>query len=271
MHVDGISIVTGTLNRIKYLKDLINNTVNSWPLGDGQDIELVLVDGGSTDGTIEYIKGLNHPKIKLIEVGERSSYPHYMNLGVKNASYELVCQWNDDVLLYNGWQDVFKEIDDEHDAYLFNWKEGDKQSVKCPNWLNCSRIRDNNWIIINNAQHQYPQSAGEQRGEICMNYGIYKKDVFRKYGLYNPSYQYYCADGEMASRAFYQGAKFKTCLDIKVCVLPADKRAIMLGADVQLYNRHWTWLHELHNHHLTNEENKKHIHHKFISEGGFFL
>ena len=65
-----------------------------------------------------------------------------------------------------------------------------------------------------------------------MNYGIYKKDVFRKYGLYNPAYHYYCADSEMAMRAFHSGAKFKTCFDIKVCVLPAEKRAIMIQEDV---------------------------------------
>ena len=89
-----ISIVTGTLNRKFILPDLISNTVDR-----DERLELVLVDGGSTDGTIEYLKKLNHPKIKLVEVGERSSYPHFMNLGIKNSSYELICQWNDDVLL----------------------------------------------------------------------------------------------------------------------------------------------------------------------------
>jgi GT2 family glycosyltransferase len=232
MHVDGISIVTGTLNRYKYLPALIENTVES---SDGKDLELVLVDGGSTDATISYLKRINHPRIKLIEYGARSSYPHYMNLGVRKATHENICQWNDDVILCNKWGDVLNTIDEEHDAYLFNWKEGARDSWKSKGWIKCEAMRDNGWIIVNNAQHQYPQSAGEQTGEICMNYGIYKKDVFRKYGLYNPAYKYYCADGEMAMRAFHSGVKFKTCFDIKVCVLPAEKRAIMLSEDVRRY------------------------------------
>ena len=72
-----ISIVTGTLNRKNFLKGLVDNTVNK-----NSKLELVLVDGGSTDGSLEFIKSLNHPQIKLIEVGGRSSYPHFMNLGI---------------------------------------------------------------------------------------------------------------------------------------------------------------------------------------------
>ena len=73
-----ISIVTGTLNRKPYLTTLLNNTV--WA---DHRIELVLVDGGSTDGTIELMEHLSNveSRIKFIQVGERSSYPHYMNLG----------------------------------------------------------------------------------------------------------------------------------------------------------------------------------------------
>ena len=160
-----------------------------------------------------------------------------MNLGVAHASHDLICQWNDDVLLLNSWDQVLDEIDEEHDAYLFNWKTGNLSDMTDPNWLRCEKMRDNNWIIINNADHDYPQSAGEQRGEIVMNYGIYRKDVFRKYGPYSPNYQYYCADGEMAMRSYYSGCKFKSCVEIKVLVLPAEKRAIMMASDIQRYNK----------------------------------
>ena len=44
-----VSIVTGTLNRLHLLTKIIQNTVNS-----SDKLELVLVDGGSSDGTIEY-------------------------------------------------------------------------------------------------------------------------------------------------------------------------------------------------------------------------
>lgn len=130
-----ISIVTGTLNRLKFLPELIKNTVDANEL-----LELVLVDGGSTDGTIEYLKNLNHPQIKLIEVGRRSSYPHYMNLGIRNAKYEFICQWNDDVLMCNDWQEVIDKIRQTAKlelpfAILFNWKHGDPEDVQSSEWM----------------------------------------------------------------------------------------------------------------------------------------
>ena len=125
-----ISIVTGTLNRVGMLPMLIENTVMS-----DERIELVLVDGGSTDGTIDYIKSLDNPQIKLVEVGGRSSYPHFMNLGIKESTHEVVCQWNDDVILANEWSEVFTELESGHDFYLFNWKYGSYENVKDPAWL----------------------------------------------------------------------------------------------------------------------------------------
>lgn len=203
--MDKISIVTGTLNRCNILPGLIENTINS-----DDRLELVLVDGGSQDNTIEYLKKINHPRIKLIEVGQRSSYPHFMNLGIQNASYEYICQWNDDVLLENDWQDVFNELDDNHQAYLFSW----------------TNHNSNQWNLLNN---------GPRKGEVVMNYGIYHKDVFRKCGLYNMRYKYYCADGEMAIRAYCMGIKFKTCHNIRVRVLPIDKVAIHDSEMIPIY------------------------------------
>jgi len=214
-----ISIVTGTLNRGPFLQGLIENTVES-----NEKLELVLVDGGSTDGSIEYIKDENHPRIKLIEVGQRSSYPHFMNLGIQNASHEIICQWNDDVLLTNDWEEVFSEIDEEHDFYLFNWKYGTPNDIKKSEWLS-GNDHSNDWFLTNE----------KPDGEIVMNYGLYKKKIFREIGMYNNQYRYYCADGDMADRAYSFGYKVKTLRNIKVCSLITDKVAQYYADDSEIY------------------------------------
>jgi glycosyltransferase involved in cell wall biosynthesis len=216
-----ISIITGTLNRGPLLPGLIENTVEA-----NEKLELVLVDGGSTDGTLEYIKEENHPRIKLIELGGRSPYPHFMNIAIQNASHEIVCQWNDDVLIANDWEDVFKEIDDDHDFYLFNWKYGNASDIKNPEWLH-GIDHTEGWYLLNN----------KPNGEIVMNYGFYKKNIFRKIGMYNNEYRYYCADGDMADRAYSFGYKVKNLRDVKVCSLIIDKVASHYQGDEEIYSR----------------------------------
>jgi glycosyltransferase involved in cell wall biosynthesis len=212
----GISIVTGTLNRKPFLADVIANTV------DADDrLELVLVDGGSTDGTLEYLRQLAHPRIVVIEVGGRSSYPSFMNLGIKAARHEIICQWNDDVLMVNPWSDVFDMLEDDNDVYIFSWK---KDRFPKP--------RDRDWILLNSMDE-------DGNGEIVLNYGLYRKRVFRNIGLYNLKYHFYCADGEMAHRAWYSGCRVRNCNHIKVVALKGVKKSggDRMEEDIARYSR----------------------------------
>jgi glycosyltransferase involved in cell wall biosynthesis len=217
-----ISIVTGTLNRMSMLPQLISNTV----LAD-ERLELVLVDGGSTDGTLDYIKQLNHSRIKLIEVGRRSSYPHFMNLGIRESTHDIVCQWNDDVILCNDWSEIFLEIQSKHDFYLFNWKYGSLRDTQNADWIKGTECVDG-WCLCNIAQ---------SGGEIVMNYGLYHKRIFREIGMYNPEYRYYYADSDMAYRAYSFGYSVKDLYHIKVCSLPVNKVAISYPQDQQTYQK----------------------------------
>jgi GT2 family glycosyltransferase len=218
-----ISIVTGTLDRLQFLPDFIDNTVNSC-----DKIELVLVDGGSIDGTIEYIEKLNHPQIKLIKVGKRSPYPHYMNLGIRNTKYENILQYNDDNILCSKWEDIIKELEENPsiDIFNFNWKYGYKEDIKNEQWL----LVPDNWT-----QKSW---INEWRGQDeCINFGIYRKEVFRKCGLYNNAYQYYHCDSDMTQRAIKFGFKFKMCKNIKVLCLVSPKKAIEFKEDWNTFAR----------------------------------
>ncbi len=220
-----ISIVTGTLNRIHMLPDLIKNTVEN-----NDKIELVLVDGGSTDGTLDYVKKLNHPRIKLVEVGQRSSYPHFMNLGIEHATHDWICQWNDDALLVCHWQDVIAELDKNHDFYLFNWKYGSHADLTNDSWLS-GHTGDNGWCIC------YTVKKDHDNGEIVVNYGVYSKKIFREIGMYNPEYRYYYCDGDMAYRAYSFGYAYKTLDHVKVCSIYEPKTALHYVGDKEIYDK----------------------------------
>lgn len=212
-----LSVVTGTLNRLEHLKKVIENTVDS-----SNELELILLDGGSTDGTIEYVKSLNNNRINLIEIGGRSSYPHFMNIGLRASKTEWIAQWNDDMLLINEWDDVYKLIDEnEHDAYIFDWTRGNY----------------NNYFDLKNNINIDPSTFGEYwiHFRDCMNFGIYRKDVFRNIGMYDNKFRYYECDHDMTTRCIIFGYKVINIHSIKAFEIITDKKGINYNGDTLLY------------------------------------
>ncbi len=79
-----ISIVTVCYNS----KDFIRQTIESVALQDYSDIEHVVIDGGSTDGTVQILQEFKD-KITYISEPDKGIYDA-MNKGVKLASGEVI-------------------------------------------------------------------------------------------------------------------------------------------------------------------------------------
>ena len=89
-----ISICIPTYNRIGDLKKCLDSVFNGFK---GYPYEVVIADGGSTDGTIKYLKGLD--KVKLIEQGELTGAVKAFNLCFKAAKGEFILMATDDFLV----------------------------------------------------------------------------------------------------------------------------------------------------------------------------
>lgn len=88
-----ISIVSGTYNRLNYLKIMINSARKS--MCKGLSYEFVIVDGGSRDGTIEWCK--DQSDVKLIEHGKLLGAVKAFNDGARAAIGDYVILANDDI------------------------------------------------------------------------------------------------------------------------------------------------------------------------------
>jgi glycosyltransferase involved in cell wall biosynthesis len=89
------SIITPCLNRA----ELIAATVQSVIAQDYPDFEHWIIDGGSTDGTLELLKGYQH--LKIISEPDRGVYDA-LNKGIRLATGEIVVLLNSDDLLVPG-------------------------------------------------------------------------------------------------------------------------------------------------------------------------
>lgn len=92
------SIITGTYNRIDLLQAMMDSVRNDIP--DGMPYEFIICDGGSTDGTIEWLKA--QPNVVLIEHGElKGAIEAFTDAGkLARGKYTLIL--NDDIQILYG-------------------------------------------------------------------------------------------------------------------------------------------------------------------------
>lgn len=92
MKVYLVSIVLPTYNGAKYIRQSIDSCLNQ----TYKNIELIIVDDGSTDETAEIIKSYQDKRIKYLKHEKNKGLPHALNTGFANATGEYLTWTSDD-------------------------------------------------------------------------------------------------------------------------------------------------------------------------------
>src|SRR5437016_3657116 len=88
-----VSIVLTTLNGARYLRESIDSCLGQ----TYRNIELIVVDGGSTDGTLDIVASYYDPRLRLIhQEHNEGKLPGAINLGLADARGELLTWMQDD-------------------------------------------------------------------------------------------------------------------------------------------------------------------------------
>lgn len=187
-----ISIVLGSLNRFDLLRKAIESARAELREVDG---EIIVVDGGSTDGSAEWL--LRQSDIITIiqknrfEKGGRSyrkrSWGGFMNMGFRAAAGRHVLMISDDCLLVPGAVGAALSRIAEAEAvgvrvgacafYFRNWPEEDRYYVQ--------------------------RTLG---GNLMVNHGLYAKEALEAVGYADEeSYVFYKADTDLSLRIWRTG------------------------------------------------------------------
>ncbi|KAA5548763.1 glycosyltransferase family 2 protein [Adhaeribacter rhizoryzae] len=86
-----ISIITVSYNSSSTIRDTIDSVLSQ----DYADFEYILVDGQSTDGTLDIIRSYDHPSIRWISEPDKGIYDA-MNKGVQLATGDIIGILNSD-------------------------------------------------------------------------------------------------------------------------------------------------------------------------------
>jgi glycosyltransferase involved in cell wall biosynthesis len=192
-----ISIITPCLNRINFIRDAIESVLAQ----DYQNFEHIVIDGGSTDGTVALVR--SYPHIKLISEPDINLYDA-INKGIKLSEGEIIGHLNSDDF-YS--KNIFGEI-----VQLFQ---------KFPA---ADIVSGQACIFENNPKTNTRKIVAKHVGSAFLNFSMesialqppiinakfFRKALYNNFGLYNIDYSI-SSDREFLLRIAVNGAKSVAC------------------------------------------------------------
>ena len=106
-----VSIITVVLNNVQHIENCINSVLNQ----TYGNIEYIIIDGGSTDGTIDLIKKYEKQISRWVSEPDRGIYDA-MNKGIMKSSGDIIGILNSDDM-YADEKVIEKVVDCFLDTY----------------------------------------------------------------------------------------------------------------------------------------------------------
>jgi len=105
----GASVVVPNWNGRGWLEACLNSLATQTV----RPLEVIVVDNGSTDGSVAYVRG-EHPGVRILELDHNTGFAHAANRGLRAARGRFVALINTDVVLTPDWLAVMSEALGRH-------------------------------------------------------------------------------------------------------------------------------------------------------------
>lgn len=218
-----VSIIILSWNRKNDTLETINSLVKSNT--DGFELEVMVVDNGSTDGSAEAIKKLKIHNLKLIINRENLGFAEGNNIGMRDAlrrGFDYIALLNDDTFVD---KDLIKNIILEHKRHPdagaisskiyfakgFEFKEKyGKKDLGRVIWYAGGDI---DWANIYGSNHGVDEvdcGQFDETKEVDFATGcfvVYKAKALKEVGLYDKRFFAYMEDADHAQRLIKYGWK----------------------------------------------------------------
>ncbi|GAB4222761.1 MAG: glycosyltransferase family 2 protein [Francisella sp.] len=187
-----VSIITVVYNNKKTIKDAIESVLDQ----SYKNIEYIIVDGASNDGTVDIIKSYGSKITKFISEPDRGLYDA-MNKGVKLATGDIIGILNSDDL-YNS-NDILEVVVNEFKCKDIDCLYGDLEYVDANNV---------NKVIRYWKSKDYTAGLFKKGWHPAHPTFFVKRECYEKYGIFNLNFKL-SADYEIMLR-FLEKYKLKS-------------------------------------------------------------
>ena len=181
-----LSVVIPVLNNVNLLERAITSVLNQ----DYQQIELIIIDGGSTDGSLEIIKKYSS-QIYYWESGKDSGISDAFNRGLRKSTGDLIAILNSDDYWNKNTADLVMSAYIHHDNYGVYYG-----SIE---FTDISTMRKY-------VKHPIIENM-ECRMSLFHPATFVRKEVYQEVGPYSLEYEY-AMDCEWLHRAMNYGVSF---------------------------------------------------------------
>lgn len=189
-------VMVATFNRLPLLRTVIDSIEN----GTRTPHDLIVIDGGSTDGTIEYLQ--SHPAITPVLQGKLMGTARCYNAAWRDIDSRFSCWLSDDTEITPGSLDTAIEIlERDRTVGMVGLKMKD---TKGP------------------GRHDAYRGGLSEFGILNCNHGVLPTALARQVGFFNESYRAYMIDP-----------------DITASILCTGHRVVMTKAVAVLHHREW--------------------------------
>jgi len=198
-----VSIIILNWNGLEHLKTCLPSVIGQ----TYKNIEIIVVDNGSTDGSIEYVQ--SNDSIKLVCNSTNVGFSKGNNIGIQIASGKYIAVLNNDTELDLNWVSSLVEVAEGHpDAGMFACKilsYYDRNLIDCvghliyPDGLSRGRGRGE----IDKGQYNKIEEVAFPSG--CA--ALYRKEMLEQVGLFDETFFIYVEDSDLGMRGRLTGWK----------------------------------------------------------------
>ncbi len=112
-----ISIVLPVYNGGEYLKQSVGSVLNQ----DFKNFEFLILDDCSTDGSYEYLQGLNDARIQLFKNEKNKGLFYNLNFLIAQSKSSLIKLWAQDDIMYSNCLSGFVHFHQKHPQIGFSY------------------------------------------------------------------------------------------------------------------------------------------------------